>query len=117
MASVSEMKRPRTKSASRHADWLSLIEISGPFLTLPVLDRIFPQGLDARDPELRRELRTRFAEWEAEQEKRAAGSRHPPAPGSAGCWTSARLSARPRSPKANPCRRTSRRGSPRKARR
>jgi hypothetical protein len=70
MASVSEVKRPRTKSASRHADWLSLTEISGPFLTLPVLDRIFPQGLDARDPEKGRELRTRFAEWEAEQEKR-----------------------------------------------
>ena len=70
MASVSEVKRPQTKSASRHADWLSLIEISGPFLTLPVLDRIFPQGLDARDQEIARELRTRFAEWEAEQEKR-----------------------------------------------
>ena len=70
MAPVAEAKRPRTKSASRHADWLSLIEISGPFLTLPVLDRIFPQGLDARDPEKGRELRARFAEWEAEQEKR-----------------------------------------------
>jgi hypothetical protein len=70
MAVMSEANRSRTRPASRHADWLSLIEISGPFLTLPILNRIFPQGLDARDQEIGRELRTRFAEWEAEQEKR-----------------------------------------------
>ncbi len=70
MATSSEAKRPRTKSVSRHADWLSLIEVTGPFLTLPVLDRVFPQGLDARDQDIGRELRMRFAEWEAEQEKR-----------------------------------------------
>ena len=70
MAAMSEAKRPRTKSSSGHANWLSLTEISGPFLTLPVPDRIFPQGLDARDPEKGRELRTRIAEWEAEQGKR-----------------------------------------------
>ena len=34
-------------SVSRHhADWLSLVESSGPFLSLPVLLRAFPQGLD-----------------------------------------------------------------------
>lgn len=70
MAVRSEARRARTRSSSRHTDWLSLIEISGPFLTLPVLDRVFPQGLDARDQDVGRELRTRFAEWEAEQEKR-----------------------------------------------
>ena len=28
-----------------HADWLSLVEFSGPFVSLPVLLRVFPQGL------------------------------------------------------------------------
>jgi hypothetical protein len=38
-------------SVSRHhADWLSLVEVSGPFVSLPVLMRIFPQGLEPRDP-------------------------------------------------------------------
>ena len=34
-----------------HTEWLSLLEISGPFLSLPVLLRALPQGLDARDPD------------------------------------------------------------------
>ena len=37
--------------ARHHAAWLSLMEVSGPFLSLPVLMRAFPQGLDAHDPE------------------------------------------------------------------
>ncbi len=32
-----------------HAEWLSLIEVSGPFLIMPVLLEVFPQGLDADD--------------------------------------------------------------------
>jgi four helix bundle protein len=33
--------------ASRHHnEWLSLIEVSGPFLSVPVLEEVFPQGLD-----------------------------------------------------------------------
>ena len=42
--------------ARHHAEWLSLIEISGPFLSMPVLLDIFPQGLDAHDPDLSRVL-------------------------------------------------------------
>ena len=30
-----------------HNEWLSLVPISGPFLSLPVLAQAFPQGLDA----------------------------------------------------------------------
>ena len=37
-------------TAQHHAEWLSLLEISGPFLSMPVLLRAFPQGLDARAP-------------------------------------------------------------------
>ena len=32
--------------ARHHADWLQLVDVSGPFLTLPVLKRALPQGLN-----------------------------------------------------------------------
>jgi hypothetical protein len=52
-------------SVSRHhADWLSLVESSGPFLSLPVLMRVFPQGLDPRDPEQAKQLRLAYEEWQ-----------------------------------------------------
>jgi hypothetical protein len=47
---------------SRH-DWLSQIEVSGPFLAEPVLREIFPQGLAWVDPERRRTLRLAYDEW------------------------------------------------------
>ena len=34
---------------SMHHEWLSLIEISGPFLAIPVLKEAFPQGLEELD--------------------------------------------------------------------
>ncbi len=50
--------------ARHHADWLSLLEISGPFVSMPVLMRVFPQGLDPRDPEQARRLRLVYEEWQ-----------------------------------------------------
>lgn len=50
-----------------HAEWLSLLEISGPFVSLPVLEKVFPQGLDAHDPEHARRMRLAFDEWETNQ--------------------------------------------------
>ena len=49
--------------AHHHAEWLSLLEISGPFLSMPVLLEALPQGLDARDAELANELRAAYEEW------------------------------------------------------
>ncbi|MEO8391572.1 MAG: hypothetical protein ABI700_01140 [Chloroflexota bacterium] len=49
--------------ARHHAEWLSLIEISGPFLSVPVLQRAFPQELDAHDPQLAWDLRGAYEEW------------------------------------------------------
>ncbi len=46
-----------------HADWLSLIEVSGPFVSLPVLLRVFPDGLEPRDPEKARALRDAWEDW------------------------------------------------------
>lgn len=53
--------------AKHHAEWLSLIEVSGPFLSLPVLVQRFPQGMDAHDPEHARALRQVHEEWDQDQ--------------------------------------------------
>src|SRR3546814_14358375 len=46
-----------------HDDWLSLIEISGPFLAIPVLKEAFPQGLEELDGLKRKRLRQAYEEW------------------------------------------------------
>ncbi|MBN9392388.1 MAG: GreA/GreB family elongation factor [Chloroflexi bacterium] len=61
--------------ARQHAEWLSLIEVSGPFLSMPVLLRAFPQGLEPHDPDLNRTLRLAYEEWADNQ----AGLRPDPA--------------------------------------
>ena len=53
--------------ARHHAEWLSLIEVSGPFLSLPVLVQRFPQGMDAHDPEHPKALRQVREEWDQDQ--------------------------------------------------
>ncbi len=50
--------------ARHHAEWLSLVPVSGPFLSLPVLLDAFPQGLDAHEAEHARLLRLAHEEWE-----------------------------------------------------
>ncbi|BAU14380.1 hypothetical protein LEP3755_49270 [Leptolyngbya sp. NIES-3755] len=46
---------------------LSLVEASGPFLSLPVLLKVFPAGLDAHDSEHFKRLRSAFEEWQDNQ--------------------------------------------------
>ncbi|MDP4537872.1 ATP phosphoribosyltransferase regulatory subunit [Alkalimonas collagenimarina] len=48
---------------SVHDDWLSLIEISGPFLAVPTLKEAFPQGLEELDANKRIRLRQAYEEW------------------------------------------------------
>ncbi|WP_177430944.1 MULTISPECIES: Eco57I restriction-modification methylase domain-containing protein [Pseudomonas] len=48
---------------NNHDEWLSLIEISGPFLAVPVLKKAFPQGLEAVDGSVRKYLRQAYDEW------------------------------------------------------
>jgi hypothetical protein len=64
------------RTSRHHADWLSLVEVSGPFVSLPVLLRVFPQGLDARDPAQAKALRTAYDEWQ----------KNPTAPGRQRAW-------------------------------
>jgi len=48
---------------SKHTEWLSLVEVSGPFLALPVLEKAFPQGLDVVETPKRQRLRAAYDEW------------------------------------------------------
>jgi hypothetical protein len=50
--------------ARHHAEWLSLVEVAGPFLSMPVLLKVLPQGLDAHDSDHVRSLRLAYEEWE-----------------------------------------------------
>lgn len=49
--------------ARHHAEWLSLLDISGPFLSMPVLSNTFQQGLNEPDSDLTRTLRLAYNEW------------------------------------------------------
>jgi len=51
-----------------HHEWLALVEISGPFLAVPVLKEAFPQGLEELDAAKRRRLRQAYDEWREAQE-------------------------------------------------
>lgn len=52
--------------AKHHAEWLSLLEISGPFLNLNTLNRVFPQGVDMIEPARASELGAAYEEWSVE---------------------------------------------------
>jgi hypothetical protein len=58
--------------ARHHYEWLSLIEVSGPFLTLPVLVRVFPQGLPKVDGKKLGRLRVAYEEWASAQDAKAS---------------------------------------------
>ena len=49
--------------ASHHAEWLSLVDVSGPFLSVPVLKEALPNGLDAHDPRVAAEVRAALEQW------------------------------------------------------
>ena len=44
-------------------EWLNLIEVSGPFLAVPVLREVFPQGLEALTSGRPQRLRRTYDEW------------------------------------------------------
>lgn len=48
---------------SANHDWLSLIEVSGPFLAVPVLREVLPQGLEALTSGRPQRLRAAYDEW------------------------------------------------------
>lgn len=44
-------------------EWLNLLEVSGPFLAVPVLREVFPQGLEELDSSRANRLRSAYEEW------------------------------------------------------
>ena len=48
---------------STNHDWLNLIEVSGPFLAVPVLRDVLPQGLEALTSGRPQRLRAAYDEW------------------------------------------------------
>ncbi|WP_434740285.1 Eco57I restriction-modification methylase domain-containing protein [Micromonospora sp. SH-82] len=56
-------RRPAPDGAEQHRNWLSLVEVSGPFLSLPVLRRTWPT-LDTLDRPTRERLRQEHATWQ-----------------------------------------------------
>ena len=56
--------------ARHHAEWLSLVDIVGSFLSMEVLLEVFPQGLSAHDSEHFALLKQVYAEWGQEQRDR-----------------------------------------------
>jgi Eco57I restriction-modification methylase len=49
--------------ASHHAEWLSLVETSGPFLSMPVLSRAFANGLEKYERDQITRLRESYEDW------------------------------------------------------
>ncbi|MET8307294.1 type IIL restriction-modification enzyme MmeI [Micromonospora sp. NPDC005173] len=58
-------RRPAPDGAEQHRNWLSLVEVNGPFLSLPVLRRTWPT-LDALDKKARERLRQEHTSWQAD---------------------------------------------------
>lgn len=48
---------------SNDHEWLNLVEVSGPFLAVPVLKDVFPQGLEALSSGHPQRLRRTYEEW------------------------------------------------------
>ena len=49
-------------SSAKH-EWLNLLEVSGPFLAVPVLQAVFPQGFEELDSSRAKRLHSAYEEW------------------------------------------------------
>jgi hypothetical protein len=64
MARTAVRPRARGRIEDHHAEWLSLVETSGPFLTVPALKRALPDGLEATT--VTPDLRVAYTEWRSD---------------------------------------------------
>ncbi|MFJ8944453.1 Eco57I restriction-modification methylase domain-containing protein [Streptomyces sp. NPDC102395] len=62
---VAVAKAQAADGRRQHQEWLDLTEVSGPFLTMPVLLRAWPQ-LDTLEKDERARLRARHADWQTD---------------------------------------------------
>ena len=52
-----------------HLEWMRLVEISGPFLSRPVLNDVLPQGMGGDDRDVRVHLEQAHEEWYAKRDE------------------------------------------------
>jgi hypothetical protein len=50
-------------SAAQHIEWVNLVEKTGPFLAVGVLNEAFPQGLEKVETRRRQRVRSAYDEW------------------------------------------------------
>ncbi|MBA5221927.1 Eco57I restriction-modification methylase domain-containing protein [Streptomyces griseoaurantiacus] len=62
---VAAAKAQAVDGRRQHQEWLDLTEVSGPFLTMPVLLRAWPQ-LDTLEKDERARLRAHHADWQTD---------------------------------------------------
>src|SRR5205823_3051258 len=58
-----ELAAMSATAARQHLEWLRFAEPTGPFLSLPSLLRVFPQGLEKLPRERTKDLAERLAVW------------------------------------------------------
>ncbi|SHJ43584.1 hypothetical protein SAMN02745244_02506 [Tessaracoccus bendigoensis DSM 12906] len=51
-------RRPQVSPTELHRRWLQLVDVDGPFLSIPALRRVYPQGIATPDVALLAELKT-----------------------------------------------------------
>lgn len=52
-----------SRQMSQHTEWLSMIEVSGPFLAVSLLEKVFPQGLESLETYRKNRIRSAYEEW------------------------------------------------------
>ena len=68
MAKKSRPKTTKQTIVKHHSDWMRLVERSGPFLSIPVLLDVLPQGLSKDDSVRRGDLRQLYESWQADRD-------------------------------------------------
>jgi hypothetical protein len=64
MSPVRPRRRPVRSVAEQHRQWLQLVETDGPFLSIPVMKRVYPQGIAPLDDRVLGQLKETKAPFE-----------------------------------------------------
>lgn len=64
------MAMRRAQIARAHADWLGLVETPSAFLSVPVLRRVFPHGIDQAPDDVRATVRATLSQLDSDQGRR-----------------------------------------------
>ncbi|PSL56580.1 hypothetical protein B0I31_103333 [Saccharothrix carnea] len=59
-------RSPASSPAEQHAEWIALLRPDGPFIALPVLTEVFPNGIEVLPAHTRDRVRQAWAEFDAD---------------------------------------------------